>query len=178
MIAPLQRRFDRLENARAEVEAALAALSPAQLAFRPGEDAWSIGEVLDHVVRVERSVLEGARKPGVSRARWRSKPLRRAITWLTFTLGIRIRVPQRVGHVTPERAARADEALTRWTVVRQEYRGFLASLSAEQLGELAIKHPIAGPFSYRNFLAFLEWHLRHHRRQIARIRRTRGFPSS
>lgn len=152
-------------------EAQLAALTPAQRTFRTHDHAWTVSEVLDHIVRVERSVLEGARKPGVQREMWRRKPFRRLLVWTAFGLGVRIRVPQRVRHVTPERGADLDEVRARWGAAREEWREFLSTVTADQLGQLAIKHPIAGPFSYRDVLKFLEWHLRHHRRQIRRISR-------
>jgi hypothetical protein len=159
-----------------QVEAEFATLTAEQLGFRPREHAWSMAEVLDHIVRVERSVLEGARKPGVNRTRWRSKPHRRLLTWLVFSLGLKIRVPERVKHVAPEAGAAAADVLGRWAAVRDDMRTFLASLRADQMGQLAIKHPIAGPFAYRDFLAFLEWHLKHHRRQLRRVRAAAGFP--
>ncbi|CAN5141830.1 hypothetical protein BH23GEM2_BH23GEM2_05970 [soil metagenome] len=169
MIEPLATRFHRLEQARAAAEAQLAALTPSQTAFRVRNDAWTVAEVVDHVVRVERSVLEGVRKPGVRRSGWRPKPLRRLLTWATFRMGVRIKVPERVRYVTPERGADLDEVRARWNALREEWREFLATVTADQLGQLAIKHPIAGPFSYRDVLKFLEWHLQHHRRQIERI---------
>ena len=169
MIEPLATRFERLEQARTATESQLAKLAPAQVAFRLHDAAWTVAEVLDHVVRVERQVLEGARKPGVQRTVWRPRRLRRLLTWLVFGLGVRIRVPERVRHVTPERGADLDAARARWGEVRSEWREFLSTVSPGQLGQLAIKHPLAGPFTYRDVLKFLEWHLRHHRRQIGRI---------
>lgn len=171
MIEPLAARFQQLERDREAAEAQLAGLTPAQRTFRVREDAWTIPEVVDHVVRVERSVLEGARKPGVQRTEWRPKRLKRLLVWAAFRLGVRIRVPQRVRHVTPERGVDLEEVRARWSVLREEWREFLSTVTPDQLGQLAVKHPIAGPFSYRDVLKFLEWHLRHHRRQIGRISR-------
>ena len=171
MIEPLRTRFNGLERAREATEAQLSALTPAQVAFRVHDRAWTVGEVLDHVVRVERQVLEGARKPGVERTVWRKRPFRRVLTWLVFGLGVRIKVPERVRHVTPERGADLDQARAKWNDVRREWREFLSTVSPDQLGQLAIKHPLAGPFTYRDVLKFMEWHLRHHRRQIGRITR-------
>jgi uncharacterized damage-inducible protein DinB len=178
VIAVLARRFERLESARHEVESEFASLSREQLAFRPHAGSWTLVEVLDHIVLVERTVLGGARKPGVNRSQWRHKPLRRFLTWVVFGLGIRIRVPSRVKQVVPQTNPDPAEVLARWKEVRADMRSFLETLESAQLGDLAIKHPIAGPFAYRNFLAFLEWHLKHHRRQIGRLRGAPGFPGT
>lgn len=171
MIEPLATQFDGLESARQATEAQLAALTPAQAAFREDDAAWTVAEVLDHVVRVERQVLEGARKPNVQRTVWRRRRIRRLLTWLVFGFGVRIKVPERVRHVTPERGADLAGARARWGDVRAEWRQFLSTVTPDQLDLLAIKHPLAGPFTYRDVLKFLEWHLRHHRRQIGRITR-------
>jgi hypothetical protein len=171
VIEPLATRFQQLERNREAAEAQLAALTPAQKTFRIRGDGWTIPEVVDHVIRVEQSVLDGARKPGVQRTRWRPKRLKRLLVWTAFRLGVRIRVPQRVRHVTPERGVDLEEVSARWSGLREEWREFLSTVTPDQLGQLAIKHPIAGPFSYRDVLKFLEWHLRHHRRQIGRILR-------
>lgn len=169
MIEPLATRFARLERARESAQVQLATLTPAEKTFRIREDGWTIPEVVDHVIRVEQSVLDGARKPGVQRTVWRPRRLRRLLVWAAFRLGVRIRVPQRVRHVTPERGVDLEEVRARWSALREEWREFLSTVTPDQLGQLAIKHPIAGPFSYRDVLKFLEWHLRHHRRQIGRI---------
>lgn len=171
MIEPLATRFDGLERAREATETQLSALTPAQAAFRVHDAAWTVAEVLDHVVRVERLVLEGARKPGVQRTVWRRRRVRRMLTSLVFGLGVRIKVPERVKHVTPERGADLERVRARWGDVRAEWRQFLSTVTPDQLDMLAIKHPLAGPFTYRDVLKFLEWHLRHHRRQIGRITR-------
>lgn len=171
MIEPLATRFDTLERAREATDAQLSALTPAQTAFRLHDTAWTVAEVLDHVVRVERQVLEGARKPNVQRTAWRRRRFRRLLTWLVFGLGVRIKVPERVRHVTPERGADLERVRARWDEVRAEWRQFLSTVTPAQLDLLAIKHPLAGPFTYRDVLKFLEWHLRHHRRQIGRITR-------
>lgn len=171
MIEPLRTRFRGLERAREEVEAQLSTFTPAQLAFRAHAGAWTVAEVLDHVVRVERTVLDGARKPGVQRTVWRPRRHRHLLTWVVFRLGVRIKVPERVSHVKPQMDADPNEVRARWRVLRAEWQEFLSTVTPDQLGQLAIKHPIAGPFSYRDVLKFLEWHLRHHRRQIGRISR-------
>lgn len=171
MIEPLGSSFQRLEQSRSEIEAQISGFTPAQLSFRQQDGAWTIAEVLDHVVRVERTVLEGARKPGVQRAAWRPRRFRRVVTWLVFRVGLRIKIPERVKQVRPQAGADPHEVRARWGFLRAEWREFLSTLTADQLGHLAIKHPIAGPFSYRDVLKFLEWHLRHHRRQIGRIAR-------
>jgi uncharacterized damage-inducible protein DinB len=177
VIEPLASRFQRLERARAATETHIALLTPAQIAFRVHEKAWTVPEVLDHIVRVERAILEGARKPGVQRVAWRPRRLRRLLTWVVFGLGVRIRVPERVRHVTPDRGADLNEVRARWSALREEWRVFLSSLTSDQLDQLAIRHPLAGPFSYRDVLKFLEWHLRHHRRQIDRISRAAALPA-
>lgn len=169
-------RLDRMERRKRDIERLLDSMSPAQRDFRPSEDAWSVAQVVDHVIRVERAVLEGARKPGVNRA-MRINAAGQAKLFLVIGLGVRVRVPRKVGHVKADtKPIDVDDLRGRWTALRNEWREFVADFPGGRDGEMAVRHPIAGPLSYRQALWFLDGHLRHHMRQIKRIRAARGFP--
>lgn len=176
MLRALDRQFAELEAQRLAVETVLDNLTPRQATYRIGDSSWTIPQVVDHVVRVERAVLAGARKPGVNRARWKRDLRKRILMWSVFTLGVRISVPRRVQHVAPDRDVTLDDARRSWIDVRTAWREFLETILPDQLGQLAIRHPLAGPFGYGEVLGFLNGHLRHHTRQIHRIRRSPGFP--
>ncbi len=54
----LQRRLDRLETQKSSLLTQIASLPPAQLNNKPAEDSWSALEVLDHLHKVEHSILD------------------------------------------------------------------------------------------------------------------------
>ena len=157
------------------------ALSEAQLRFRPAEGAWSIAEVAQHVLHVEREVAKAAMKPGVER-RGRRRTPRELVGMIAFLavvkLNFRIRVPQKVaGRVTPATDPDMEALWSEWRSVHANLAEHLETVRAENLGDMAFKHPIVGPTSVRRMLLFLLQHFDHHMRQVRRIRASRGFPS-
>jgi hypothetical protein len=53
--------FEKLETQKQNVLADIARLSPTQLRFRPEQTAWSVSEVIDHLMKVEKALLEAVR---------------------------------------------------------------------------------------------------------------------
>jgi hypothetical protein len=177
----LRAQLDGLVSRRARFEAETRALSEAQLRFRPAEGAWSIAEVAQHVLHVEREVTKAAMKPGVER-RGRSRTPRELAGMIVFLavvkLGVRIRVPQKVaGRVAPAADPDMDALWSEWREVHGNLESHLETVREENLGDMAFKHPIVGPTSIRGMLPFLLGHFDHHMRQMRRIRASRGFPS-
>jgi hypothetical protein len=159
---------------RAKFEGDTRALSEAQLRFRPAAGAWSIAEVAQHVLHVEREVTKAAMKPGVER-RGRKRTLREWAGMIVFLavvkLDFRIRVPQKVaGRVTPAADPDMDALWSEWRALHQDLARHLETVREEDLGDMAFKHPIVGPTSVRGMLPFLTQHFDHHMRQVRRIR--------
>lgn len=180
MLPRLRVQLDALAARRAKFEAGARALSEAQLRFRPAEGTWSIAEVAQHVLHVEREVIRAAMKPGVER-RGRKRTLREWAGMIAFLavvkLNFRIRVPQKVaGRVTP--AADPDMAAlwSEWRELHENLGRYLETVGGDSLGDMAFRHPIVGPTSVRRMLPFLLQHFNHHMRQVRRIRRSAGFP--
>ena len=182
MLPRLRSSLDELVTKHARFEAEARALSDAQLRFRPAEGAWSIAEVAQHLLQVEREVVKAASKPGVER-RGRK---RNATEWIGFLLfraivrlNLRIKVPRRVaGRVTPASDPEMEALWSEWSEVHARLESYLGSLRPEDLGLMAFKHPIMGPTSAAGVLPFFICHFDHHMRQVRRIRRAPRFPGS
>lgn len=180
MLPRLRAQLDGLVARRARFEAETRALSETQLRFRPAEGAWSIAEVAQHVLHVEREVAKAAMKPGVER-RGRTRTPRELAGMIAFLaivkLNFRIRVPQKVaGRVTPATNPDMEALWSEWREVHERLGQHLETVRAENLGDMAFKHPIVGPTSIRRMLLFLLQHFDHHMRQVGRIRRSPDFP--
>lgn len=180
MLPRLRASLDELVAKHARFEAGTRALSEAQLRFRPAVGAWSIAEVAQHLLQVEREVVKAAAKPGVER----SGRKRNAAEWIGFLmfraivrLNVRIKVPRRVaGRVTPASDPDMDTLWAEWSEVRARLESYLESLRPVDLRLMAFKHPIMGPTSVKGVLQFFHQHFDHHMRQVARIRRSPDFP--
>lgn len=174
MLPRLRAQLDALSARRAKFEAEARALSEAQLRFRPAEGAWSIAEVAQHVLQVEREVTKAAAKPGVERRGRRRTPREWAGMILFLAVvkaNYRIRVPQKVaGRVTPATDPDMDALWLEWRQLHDTLERHLETINQENLGDMAFKHPIVGPTSVRGMLPFLTQHFDHHMRQVGRIR--------
>lgn len=58
MTPAIWRWFERLETQKQKVLTDVAGLSAAQLRFRPEPHRWSVPDVLDHLIKVEKALLE------------------------------------------------------------------------------------------------------------------------
>lgn len=182
MLPGLQSQLDSLIEKRSRFEAATRALSESQVRFRPATGSWSIAEVAQHVLQVEREVTKAAMKPGVER-RGRRRKLKEWLGYVTFLAVVhfdwRIRVPQKVaGRVTPAAVPDMRALWREWGELHANLALHLETVRAENLDEMAFKHPIVGPTPVRRMLPFMLMHFDHHMRQVGRIRRAPGFPAA
>lgn len=155
-------------------------MSESQLRFRPDVGAWSIAEVAQHLLQVEREVTRAATKPDVER-RGHTRSAREWIGLGLFLaivrLNMRVRIPQEVaGRVTPRSDPEIDSLWREWSEVQANLERFLQTVTPSELAQMAFKHPIIGPTPVKGMLSFLLKHFNHHMRQVERIRRSTGFP--
>ena len=182
MLPGLRSQLDSLIEKRSRFEAATRALSENQVRFRPAPGSWSIAEVAQHLLHVEREVTKAAMKPGVER-RGRRRTPREWVSSVVFLavvrLNWRIRVPQKVaGRVTPAAEPDMEELWREWGDLHANLARHLETVRPENLGDMAFKHPLIGPTPVRRMLPFMLQHFGHHMRQVGRIRRSPGFPSA
>ncbi len=178
MIRQVAAAFERLEDRRRSLVDELAGMGPEQRGFRPAPDAWSSLQVARHVQLTERVIAASLRRgPGAVRARrtWRQK-LGNVVVGIVLRLGIRVRLPIRA--VTPEDALELETLTGEWEAERGALGTLLGRIDEAGLRAPAFVHPVAGPMDIGEALGFLERHFDHHLRQVARIRRTPGFPAA
>lgn len=176
----LRAELDGVTRRLARFQAETRALSESQFRFRPDEGSWSIAEVAQHLLQVEREITNAAVKTDVKR-HGRTRSPKEWLGYLAFLaifyLRWRIKVPGTVaGRVTPVAEPDMDQLWREWSEVRAKLAGHLETIRAEDLGQMAYRHPIMGPTSVRGILPFFRRHFDHHMRQIARIRRSPYFP--
>ena len=195
MSRTLRGRLAALEHQRADLLAGVARLSQRQLEYRPDPASWSIAAVIDHLAATEELVVSmgervraggageiatieasaGWRRPRGIRGRVRAA-VRRAAVFGVITTGIRVRMPRRVKAMigTPDPASAA-EAVARWEAARTRLAAYVMTLTPADERRRLFHHPIAGWFDHRQGLTFVRRHVRHHARQIDRIRKAGGF---
>ncbi len=176
MVSKLQTRFDALEQRRHRLVGELARLGEAQLRFQPAPGAWSLQEVVHHLLLVDQAVLRAADRAAEVRMR---RSLRECIgyvaVWLVLKLGVRVRVPVR--GVAPQVGISLSELQEQWDETRIALKACLNRFTERTVQHTVARHPIGGPLNAVQTLLFLTQHFDHHMRQINRIQRAAGFPA-
>ena len=152
--------WPRVMGARASLLSELAGVSEEQAWWRPpsgeGEAAWSIAEVVEHVLTYTRNVV--AIIEGTARGEAVVKD--------------------------PPGAISGIEETTLAGLLRQavEASAALASihlrLPEKPTAEVTVGHVAFGGLNYRSWFLFMSWHDASHTRQISELKGTAGFPAS
>lgn len=178
----LRSQLDAVVARRSNFEAQARGLSEPQLRFRPAAGAWSISEVAQHLLQVEREITSASSKQGVER-RGQRQTLREWIATKGFRtitrFNIRVKVPQKVAKlVTPNATPDLNALWGEWREVHERLGHFLETIGPAGMDDMAFRHPIMGPTSIRGLLPFFISHFDHHMRQVRRIRASAGFPAA
>lgn len=176
----LQPQWQRLEKIKQEYQQQyVEQLSPAQLAFKPTAEAWSIQQVLRHVVTVEQlSILSLARQKGSNKSRRKSvgTSLRSALLRIMLKSPLKFKAPS-IPELQPEEQQNIPALLQEWETVRLQLQQFLDAFPEDRLDYEIYRHPRSGWLTLLQALQFLEDHLRHHQQQLERIRKASAFPA-
>jgi hypothetical protein len=134
----------------------------------PEGGGWSPSQVAQHLMLAEEGFLAAltAEKP-LAGPRIRDRVGALAV-WFVFRLGLRVSIPTPRVDPTPPLPLREVDA--RWTTVGDRLDALLRERGREAPDRPLVRHPVAGPMDQRRLVAFLRAHIRHHRRQLERIR--------
>ena len=157
--------------------AAIEGVTPAQWAWTPEPDRWSVGQAAEHVTVVLRGVtklvttklLSMPIPPGQERPTITDDQ----IVKLLFDRSRRVPAPETV-QPTGRWATREECA----TVFQQARDGMCHWFEAtsEDLRQFAAPHPVLGPLDGVQWLLFVAAHTERHTRQVREMRGTAGFP--
>ena len=175
MLPILRSRFDELERQRRALLTDLGRLSPAQLAYRPAPDVWSIAYVVQHLILVEEGTLQFlTKKAPRPDTRTVAQRMRFGAFRLITPYAIRVKAP--VASVLPTVDAPFAELIARWDAVRANVARYLDGVTEAHLPMLVFKHAFGGPLTILETLEVFRLHIIHHGHQLRRIRRASGFP--
>lgn len=164
----LATRFERLETARRELLHRLEGVDEEILNRAPRDGAWSVVQVLHHVLLAEElSIAYIGRKAQVEAGR--AGPIERLRSW---ALSLALRSPLRftappMSTELPERDSLPAVA-ARWEENRDHMRQVLSAIPPDGVDRAIYRHPIVGMMSVDQAVRFFEDHLAHHERQIER----------
>ncbi len=179
MLPKLQKRLDRLERKHTDLLRHLDALTETQRTYKMNVSAWTMVNVMDHLVRVERAPYRIVAKNLVSgkgkRYSWTGL-FQPALLNVILRLPFRFKVPARAQAVWPDDTQTYEEIRLEWAQVRNDWHALLAGVRPEQMQLFVYKHASGGWMTILQLLDFFEAHLDHHRQQFTRIEEAGTFP--
>lgn len=169
MLPALTSRFAAIETQRTRLLEELRGLASEDLARRPAEGAWSINEVVEHLVIAEELSLRllekeaPAERGNALRSTFRIHLIRAVFRYLS----VRIKAPST--RLLPSGTASLDELAARWGEARCRLAGYLGGLTADTARARPFRHPLAGWITPAQWVDFIGSHVLHHQGQIARV---------
>ena len=165
-----------VDEQRAGLEAAVAAVPPALRAVRPEVDSWSVAEVLDHLAKAEGGVarlverrLARAREAGLGPETEDSSVLRSLDDVLDGGLAdspLPLEAPE---IVRPQPDADAEAALAVLAGTRAALRAAVRAGDGLALGRVTAQHATLGELNLYQWVLFVGQHERRHARQVRAI---------
>lgn len=171
----IHHQFQKMELKKQEIMNLLQSLSPAEYAQQPSPASWSIGQVANHLYLSERNSLAYLKKklsypdsvPHYNPKSWGGILLIK----LVFFTHYKIKAPESIDTSKVEINLPFEELKTKWESLRLELISFIEKNQSTFGKYLAFRHPFAGRMTMYQMLIFMNDHIRHHQRQIRRIRR-------
>jgi uncharacterized damage-inducible protein DinB len=168
MNSRIENIFNRVEAGRKKLFDGLRKYPDDLLNKKPAADAWSVMEVLQHLMASEEASLNYLRKKVQDTSRshnagWAGKR-RFLLTKLIFITPIKFKAPE---NMNPQKGFMTlKEAEDKWHQLRAGIYDVISKLSDEELDKELWKHIISGKMNIYQMLEFFEFHIRRHQRQI------------
>lgn len=169
----IEELLEHLDEHRAGLKHAVAHVAPFHSVPRSADGRWSVGEVLDHVQRVETGFARLLTKyTGEARARGDAEETETSSIMgsldsrMLTDRGRRIAAPERV---IPREGATVEEGLTALESSRAAVRQALDDASGVALGALSHQHPVFGTMNLYQWGLALGYHDARHAAQIREI---------
>ncbi len=163
----------RLERLNQELEDLLSYLSsfPSEkLKEKPSPKAWSVVEVMQHVMLAERLSVGYVRKKiqypqGLKKAGIESK-LRQLLLRIFLYSPIKFKAPEIVSEQKFSNEADFESLAKQWREIREQTGKLLAEIPPHLQQTNLYKHALAGRLPLDGMLQFFSGHFRRHRKQI------------
>lgn len=173
--------FSHIDETRTRLAETVSNLPEAELNFRPTENSWTIGELVEHVAKTEASLVPlvfrllknaeadaDADADGGSAAKSDGtiNPPLSLVEHHERVKSAKLQAPEMI---RPEGTATVAESLAKLSETRETLRGLRERLEAVDLSQTAFPHPFLGKMNLYEWLAFIGLHEARHLRQIEGI---------
>jgi uncharacterized damage-inducible protein DinB len=168
-VIPVAELLRRLEVSRSRVLAEIEGVDEARFTRAPKPGVWAVGQVLEHIARIDDAVAAGTRRvidgPPGPPVRWHDHLMQLPYR-MDILDGVRVRTAR---SLDPETAPPQVAGLARFAASREALRAVLAAQPDADLSRWTLPHPIFGRMRLDDMCALVAWHEERHRKQIVRI---------
>ena len=166
----LLKAFDAMEAERHALIKRLDVIPTDMLIKKPSPEAWSVVEVIAHLVKAETGTLNYLRKKlevgGHQKADMMSG-MRKVLLNVAIALPIKFKAPK-VAQLDKGTDLSYAEAILQWDNVRAALRKEYATIDPKLIGHDLFKHPFAGKLNLEQSTSFMHGHMTRHIGQIDR----------
>jgi hypothetical protein len=166
--------IDLLRKSGTEVELSARGLSVPQLTYKPAADAWSVAEVIEHLLMVEgrvQSLFRGLHEAPEGATDGNMKPPAEVILAVSTDRSTQRPSPP---SALPTGEAPAGELLAQFSTSRDQTVEIIAALP--DLRGRVINHPAFGDLDGYQWVLFVGGHTQRHAAQIEEVKAGPGFP--
>ena len=161
----------RLDTVHEKLSTAIRTTNPDLYFKRPGENEWSMAEVVQHLCLVEQSVLLALKK-GLETKPAKIGFFKKLIPMRIVSVRLpKIKAPK---IVTPNNPPAMDELLKTYDSARADLKQFCTDHGSERLKGLSLKHPLLGNIDGVAAVSMLGFHEERHYKQIREILKKLG----
>jgi len=169
----LQRALTLTDADRQGILDCIQGITQAQADYKPSPDAWSVGEVLHHLILIEVSISKLFHKLIKENRRVIGATDVMRVEDMQYAADRPQQAPE---FGIPSHGRPIVELLADLAATRQRSQQTLATYTGDDPSELRWKHQRFGDMGMAHWARFIGLHEGHHLRQIERLMATPGFP--
>ncbi len=157
----------RLDTVHEKLSLAVRTTDPQLYSKRPGENEWSVAEVVQHLCLVEERIFEALEKSLVADRPAKVGFLKKLIPMRLVSLRFKkLKAPKMV---TPSDPPDMDKNLENYDRARGRVKKLCVECGPERLKAISVKHPFLGDIDGVAAVSMLNFHEERHYKQIREI---------
>ena len=167
-----QSKLDRLNSNLESLALKLGKYPHEKLNVKPSPDAWSVMQVMQHVMTSERLSLAYVKKKTSFQQSFKKAGLATRLRWAALKvflwLPLKFKAPPAVNADNFPVESDLGEVVGQWYENRKDLARFFENVPKEWIGAEVYRHPRAGRLKLEDMLVFFEDHFARHVKQIDR----------
>jgi DinB family protein len=173
-VPSLQSIAENLARAEKEFLTAAEAVPADQWKTRPSEERWSAGELVCHVMMVERGIIKNAHK--LLQRQPKPRPLSKRFHLPMLLVESRV-IPRKTPiPLDPALVCEKEEMLAQLCETRERTRVFMEEAAGKDLRKYHMPHPFLGTFNVMEWFQVIASHQIRHSKQMREI--AKALPKS